>query len=464
MDSKPAMKASTAIAPAGVVAGPAPLSGWYKIYALAVLMGVNLFNYMDRSILSVLIEPIKAEFQATDTQMGILTGLAFALFYAICGFPIARLADRGFRVRVISWALAIWSAMTVLSGMTGAYWQMLLARMGVGVGEAGGNPPSQALLAEYFPLEQRARAIAFFIAGASIGTFLGTFLAGYIGQEYGWRWAFIILGAPGLAFALLVRFTLKEPPLRPKVGAEDSALHSGSMWEATRHLFKGRAFTHIMIAIGLLWFGNVGAGQWHAPFLQRSHDLSLKEVGVLLSLLAIPGLLSVIWGGFLADHMSKRNPIWLIYVPLISQIISLPFLLGFYFAPTWQLAITSIAIAAFFSGAFGGVLLAGIQGIVGPHARALAAAIMMFVSNLIGLGLGPFVTGIISDLLYPMLGQESLRWALIIMKIMPLLALLHLWLASKTFVQELRDGHKLQTEPLPAVAVAKAPDPNKPPE
>jgi len=438
------MNSSTALAPAESTVSAEKFSGGYKIYALVVLMGVNLFNYMDRSILGVLIEPIKAEFQATDTQMGILTGLAFAFFYAVCGFPIARLADRGFRVRVISWALALWSAMTVLSGMTGSYWQMLIARMGVGVGEAGGNPPSQALLADYFPLEQRARAIAFFIAGASIGTFLGTLLAGYIGHEYGWRWAFYVLGAPGLVFALIVRFTLKEPPPRGHVEAADSPLRGGTLWQAVRYLFEGKSFTHLMIAIALLWFGNVGAGQWHAPFLQRSHDLSLKEVGALLSLLAIPGLVSVLWGGFVADYLSKRDPIWLIYVPLFSQIISLPFLLGFYFAPTWQLAITSIGIAAFFSGAFGGVLLAGVQGLVGPHARALAAAIMMFVSNLIGLGMGPFVTGALSDLLHPMFGDESLRWSLIIMKVMPLMAIFHLWMASKTFNEELKEGHYVQ--------------------
>ncbi len=411
----------------------------YRTYALIILMGVNLLNYMDRAILSVLIQPIKMEFHASDTQMGILTGIAFALFYAIFGFPIARIADRGVRVRVIAWAMAIWSAMTIISGMAGAYWQLLLARMGVGIGEAGGNPPSQALIAEYFPLELRSKAIAFYIAGASMGAFLGIFSAGYLAEEYGWRSAFYVLGAPGLIFALVVRFTLKEPPVRNTPEESGSPLRSGSMWQAVRHLFKGRAFTHLMIAIGLLWFGNVGAGQWSAPFLQRSYGLSSKEVGILLSLLAVPNLISVLAGGFIADRMAKRNIVWLIYVPFLSTLTSVPFLLGFYLAPNLELAFTSLIIASLLSSAFAGALLSAVQGLVGPHARALAAAIMMFVSNLIGIGLGPFAVGVISDFLQSYLGQESLRWALVSMKVMPLLAAYHLWLASKTFTEELRE-------------------------
>ncbi len=427
--------------PASLDAAPRrEFSTRYRIYVLGVLMGVNLFNYMDRSILGVLIEPIKHELQASDTQMGILTGLAFALFYAVCGFPIARLADRGLRVRVISWAMAIWSAMTVVSGLVGAYWHMLLARVGVGIGEAGGNPPSQALLADYFPIEQRARAIAFFVAGAHIGIFLGTLLAGYIGHEYGWRMAFIVLGAPGVAFALLVRFTVREAPPRGKVEAAGSPLRSGSLWQATVHLFRGRAFRHLMIAVGILWFSNVGAGQWHAPFLQRSHGMALNEVGVLLSMLSIPSLVAVMAGGFMADRLAKRNAAWQVYVPLLGTLISIPFLLGFYLAADWRWAFASAMVAMLAAGVFAGVLLAAVQGLVGPHARALAGAILMFSSNLIGVGLGPFAVGALSDALAPMLGQESLRWALVAMKVLPLLAVYHMWLASRAFNDELREA------------------------
>ena len=419
----------------------------YRIYVLILLMGVNLFNYMDRSILGVLIEPIKEEMHASDTQMGILTGLAFAIFYAVCGFPIARIADRGLRVRVISIAMATWSAMTVLCGMAGGYWQLLLARVGVGVGEAGGNPPSQALLADYFPLEQRARAIGFFVAGAHIGIFLGTLLAGYIGYEYGWRAAFIALGLPGVLFALLVHFTLKEPPPRGQIESLDSPLRSGSMWQAIAHLFESRSFKHLMIAVGILWFSNVGAGQWHAPFLQRSHGLDLKEVGFLLSFLSIPSLIAVLGGGFLADRLAKRNPTWQIYVPLLGTLISIPFLLGFYLAPTWQLAFASACLAMLSSGVFAGVLLAAVQGLVGPHARALAGAILMFSSNLIGVGLGRFAVGVLSDLLMPIFAQDSLRWALVIMKVLPFWAVFHMWLASKSFIGDLREAPS-QADPV----------------
>ena len=411
----------------------------YRVYVLGVLMGVNLFNFMDRSILGVLIEPIKHELQASDTEMGILTGLAFAVFYATCGFPIARLADRGLRVRVIGWAMAIWSLMTVASGLATAYWQMLLARVGVGIGEAGGSPPSQALLADYFPIEQRARAIAFFVAGAHIGIFLGTLLAGYIGHEYGWRMAFIVLGAPGVVFAIVVRFTVREAPPRGKVEAAASPLRSGSLWQATMHLFRGPAFRHLMIATGILWFSTVGAGQWHAPFLQRSHGMALNEVGLLLSLLSIPQLVAVMVGGFAADRLARRNPAWQVYVPLLGTLISVPFLLGFYLLADWRWAFASAVVAMLAAGVFAGVLLAAVQGLVGPHARALAGAILMFSSNLIGVGLGPFAVGALSDVLAPWLGQDSLRWALVLMKALPLLAVYHMWIASRYFNEELRE-------------------------
>ncbi len=369
----------------------------YRAYVLVVLMGVNVFNYGDRSILGVLIQPIKEELGASDTEMGILTGLAFAVFYVICGFPIARLADRGLRVRVIAWAMTIWSVMTAVSGLAGSYWHLLLARIGVGIGEAGGNPPSQALLADYFPIEQRARAIAFFVAGAHIGAFLGTLLAGYIGYEYGWRTAFLVLGAPGVLFALLVG---TRPP---------SATVRGS-----------------------------AAGRAHATGPRRR-----------LSMLSIPNLIAVMVGGFIADRMSRRNPAWQVYVPLLGTLISIPFLLGFYLAPTWQWAFASAVLAMLAAGVFAGVLLAAVQGLVGPHARALAGAILMFSSNLIGVGLGPFAVGVLSDLLAPTLGDESLRWALVIMKVLPFLAVYHMWIASRHFTAELREAPPAAPAPAP---------------
>jgi MFS family permease len=219
------------------------------------------------------------------------------------------------------------------------------------------------------------------------------------------------------------------------------------MWQAIAHLFESRSFKHLMIAVGILWFSNVGAGQWHVPFLQRSHGLDLKEVGFLLSFLSIPSLIAVLGGGFLADRLAKRNPTWQIYVPLLGTLISIPFLLGFYLAPTWQLAFASACLAMLSSGVFAGVLLAAVQGLVGPHARALAGAILMFSSNLIGVGLGRFAVGVLSDLLMPIFAQDSLRWALVIMKVLPFWAVFHMWLASKSFIGDLREAPS-QADPV----------------
>ena len=406
---------------------------------LAAVTGVSIVNYMDRTVMAVLVEPIKDEFGVSDAAMGALTGLAFALLYATAGLPISRFADRGMRVRVISIAMTFWSVMTIFCGLALNYWQLLLARLGVGAGESGGSPPSQALVAEYFPIEQRSRALAVFVVGAHIGTFIGMRLGGYIGDEYGWRTAFLMLGAPGVLFALLVWATVREPPKAPSAVGAESALQGGVV-EASIHLLRGHSFRNLMLGTGILWFSNMGAVMWHAPFLSRTHGVPLAEVGALLSWFSVPNMLAVLVGGFVADQLSRRDPRWLVYVPLLATAVSLPFLFGFYLLPSLDMAFISALVAMFAAGMFSPVLVAASLSLAGPHARTLTGALINLSATLIGMGLGPFVTGVLSDQLTPALGPEALRWSLVVMKLFPLWAIYHLWLASRTFVDEMREA------------------------
>lgn len=417
-----------------------PVSSGYRYYALAVLFGVNFFSYMDRALVGVLTEPIKAEFSLSDTQMGALT-LAFALVYAVLGLPIALLADRRkqYRVIVIAAAMTIWSAMTVASGLARNYAMLFAARLGVGFGEAGGNPPGQSLIGDYIPLSQRALAIAIYSSGAHVGIVVANAMGGYLGLEYGWRSVFMLLGIPGILFAALVALTLRNPPTRGVEEKPDSPLRQGSLWGALVHLFKGKSFSHLIIATGVLYFANQGASVWHVAFFMRSHGLDQAQGGYAVSILYFASFVGVLAGGFLADRFSKRDMIWLVRLPFIGTFLSLPMFWAMYLVPTPSLAIAGGVLAYLVSGLFGGVLLTAVQALVGPNARALAGAVLMLCTNLIGMGGAPFVVGILSDSLEPTFAEHSLRWALVIAKFVMLWAVLHLWLAIKPFKGELRE-------------------------
>jgi len=410
----------------------------YRAYALFLLVGVNVFNYMDRKLLAVLVEPIKADLQIGDTMMGLMLGFAFSLTYSVIGFPMARLADRGFRVRVMGLALGAWSAMTVLSGFVQTATQMLIARIGVGIGEAGGNPPAQALVAEYFPADSRGKALTVFVSGAYIGGFIGGAAGGLLGDVYSWRTAFIALGIPGLVFGALVLATLKEPSIRKRtsaagsVGPRDNLI--GAIWE----LFRRPAFRHLMIAVGILYFSSQGAQAWHAAFFMRTHGLSLTEAGGIEGIASLLPAISVIFAGYLTDRLYRRDPTWQVWLPMIATAASIPLFLALYLAPDWKIAALSYIGAQAFAGIFSGIFIVSVQSIVWQHERSLAAAMVMFSASLIGLGAGPLVVGLLSDLLYVSLGDASLQWALVASKVLPVWGIFHLWRAAQTFRNEIK--------------------------
>lgn len=383
----------------------------YKGYVLLILTGVYTFNFIDRQILVILQESIKGELGLSDTQLGLMTGLTFALFYVTLGIPIARFSDRSNRRNIVALSLAIWSAMTALSGLVMNYTQLLLARIGVGIGEAGGSPPSHAMISDYFPPEKRATALSIYSMGIYIGILLGYLGGGWIDQHYGWRMAFFALGIPGILYALILMFTVKEPPrgLTDKVPSREN---NSSFAESIKNMFSIKTFTLMALASGLHTFGNYGMGNFFAPFLARVHGMEVGAIGLWLGVcVGFGGMIGTYLGGFLADRMGKKNIKWYLLVPTIANLISLPLMAMVIFIGNTTIVLVAYFFVALITAIYMGPCLAVAHNLVQANMRAQASAVFFLVLNLIGLGFGPLIIGILSDFFEPNYGVESLRWA-----------------------------------------------------
>ena len=286
-----------------------PVSNGYRRYVLVLLTLVYALNFIDRQILVILQESIKVDMDLSDSQLGLLTGFAFAIFYVSVGIPIARWADLGNRRNIVSLAVAVWSGMTALSGFTQNFWQLLLARIGVGVGEAGGSPPSHSMISDYYPVEQRGSALSFYSTGVYLGILFGFLIGGWINSEFGWRVAFFVVGVPGFLVALLVRFTIREPV---RGGLEGRALEVPATFGETLRTLKGfGSFKLFAVAAGLNAFSSYGIGNFTPSFLIRSHGFSSLEVGTSLALITgIGGALGTYMGGVLADRYGANDKRW----------------------------------------------------------------------------------------------------------------------------------------------------------
>ncbi|HEU4427627.1 MAG TPA: MFS transporter [Myxococcota bacterium] len=393
---KPSAAARTLITP----------SRRYANYVLALLTVVYAFNYLDRQLLSVLMVPIKAEFGVSDGQLGWLSGFLFAAIYTVAGIPVARIADVFGRRGVIAVGLTIWSAMTALTGFATSFAQLRIARVGVALGESGGTPPSFALISDYFTPERRATALGIFATGVSLGTLLGNVLGGWIGHEFGWRAAFLWLGAPGLALALLFILTVREPQ-------RTAAPPETSFFDVVGVLMGKPAFWWMVGGISFSAFAGYGFGVWKPTFLMRVHEFSLKDAGFAVGFVNLfTGILSSLLGGWLADRLGKRNPRWPMRVAALSALLALPFTLAFLFYPNPWIALLVIAPLGAVGGMWPPPTYAGSQNLVPAHMRALTTAIMLFFLNGVGLGLGPWLIGELSDRLSLEYGAQSIRYAL----------------------------------------------------
>lgn len=400
---------------------------------LALLTTVYFFSFMDRYILTILLEMIKKDLGLSDTQLGVLQGLAFAVLYATLGIPVAWLADRSNRRNIIGVSLAIWSVMTAACGLAQSFTQLLLCRIGVGIGEAGSSPPSHSIIADLYPPERRSGAMAIFSTGVVLGGGFGTMIGGTIAAAYGWRWALAVVGLPGLVLALAVRLFMAEP----RRGLSDPAIlrlaaDRPTLVEGARAMAANAVARYLVAAVTVTSMVGYALAGFLPSLSQRSFGLSMLTVALYIApAIAVVGTIAGIVGGRIADRMGLRHGRFAQpWVVAVSKAIAWPFAIGVYLAGDVVLGMSLLVIAFFFQSTYLGPTFALIQDQAPLRMRAVWASITLLSTNLIGLGLGPSLVGLLSDALRPRFGNESLRYAMLAVEMFTPLAILLYWRAG----------------------------------
>jgi MFS family permease len=408
----------------------------YKNYMLGMLMVVQAFATMDNIVIGIVLQSIKLDLHLSDLQLGFLTGMAYALFYAVMGLPIARWADRGNRVFIIGLAASAWSIMVSLCGLAASFAQLLLVRIGVAVGEAGCAPAANSLIADHFGRAERPRASSIYMLGANLGLLIGYPAVGWLNQIYGWRVTFIAMGLPGLIPAILVWLTLKEPRRTAKVVS--APVIQPPLLEVGRTLWRSHTFRNLLFCWSVAAFFGSGMGQWAPTFFIRSFGMKTGELGQWFALIyGVGGGLGIFLGGYLASRFAAKNErLQMKGMGLVYCFCGVTAALS-YLSPNVYLTFTLLAICHIAGYTIAGPLFATVQSLVPPRMRAVAFAILYLFANLIGLGLGPMATGALSDALHPWLGQESLRYALLVFTAGYLWCGWHAWRGSRTVTADL---------------------------
>ena len=408
---------------------------YYVWYVIAVIFLVNLFNFMDRMALAVLAPSIQADLGLSDSQLGLLTGFAYATFYSCAAIPIARLADRWNRKNIIAISLAVWSVMTALSGTAQNYWQLFVARMGLGAGEAGGGPPAQSLLCDYVALEKRPLAIAVNSIGFGAGIMVGMALAGWLGQAVGWRLAFVFLGVPGVLLALIVFFSVREP----QRGRFDVVVDTPQppLLATLGNLWRNRVYIWLTTYAAIASISLFGLNQWWPTFLARTHGLALADIGLRLGaglgLGASAGLLA---GGIVGTRLARNGYRGPLIASLLGILAFLPFAVAANLTSSANLAIFLMAGSIFCHGFSTAPTAAAVYSSVSPEIRTTAGAVAVFFQTVVGASMGPLAVGMLSEYLQPSYGASGLRYALMI----PALAVVPAALALQKAIWALDSG------------------------
>ncbi|HEX5419396.1 MAG TPA: MFS transporter [Gammaproteobacteria bacterium] len=418
----------------------------YKSYVVGVLVLAYVCNVINRDAFGALVQPIKQALQLSDTSIGLLTGMAFAFFYSIMGVPIARLADRWNRVKVLAIAVALWSAATASCGAAVNFATLFFARSGTAVGEAGGSPPSHSLISDYFPPSQRATALAVYAMGVPFGAAIGSVISGWSNVFFGWRATFVIVGVPGLLVALLIRLTVKEPPRGYSEPDRNRKYDRAPPFlEVFRFLLTRRSFMHMSVAAALhsvVWYAG---SNWNNAFFVRTHDMNTGVAGSYLGIFALIGVIGSFAGGFLADKISIRrnDKRWYMWVPAIACLIMVPFQLLSYLSPKLGVVVPAFSIMIVLASMFFGPSFAVAQSVATVRMRAVSTSVLLFIQTLIGLTLGPFIVGLISDALAPTAGADSLRYGLAVVGVVNVWAAFHYWMGSRTYREDLGETAQL---------------------
>ena len=401
-----------------------PISPAARRYAMVVLAVVYMFNFIDRQILAILLPAIRDEFQVGDTVLGLLAGTAFALFYISLGVPVAQLADRVNRRNLIAWAVAIWSGMTIVSGFAANIWQLALARVGVGIGEAGCSPPAHSMIADLYPPEKRSTAMGFYTLGISAGIMLAYLAGGWVAQNVGWRAAFLIVGAPGLLLALIVRFTLAEPQRGASENRTDSG-NSPGLLAVARFLLARRSFLYLAIGAGLSSFVGYAVINFMPSFVVRSFDIEIVSLGLWLGLIyGIAGGTGFFMGGFLADHIGRNGHRRALRFIASAMLLAVGFYAAVFLSTSVYWCLLLFVVPNLAANVYLAPVLSQTQSLVSLRMRAVASSLILLIINVIGLAMGSPITGMISDLLEPGYGLDSMRYSLLLVSaiLLPLAA------------------------------------------
>lgn len=403
----------------------------YANYVLTLLCCVYGLNFVDRQILNIMIDPIKAHLHVSDTDMGLLTGFGFATFYALFSIPVARWSDRGNRRLILTLALSIWSLMTALSGIAQTFWQLACARICVGIGETGGTPTSYSLIADYFPHASRAKAVAIFEASIYAGVLCGYLIGGWVSEFYGWRAAFMIVGLPGLLVSGLFYGTVREPAHGMSESRPVHSQEAPPLGECLQFMGSQPSLVFMTAGLVLLTFVFYALGAWVPSFLRRLHDMSGGELGTWLGFVnAVPSAIGTLLGGLVVGRVKSGAQSWILRWPAMFLFASVPFMAIFLLARSASIALLAYSVANVLTSFPMGPCFAAVLSLSRVRMRTLAAAIVMLFCNLIGGGLGPLFVGATSDALTPRLGVESIRWSLLAMCTALVLAGLCFWVGS----------------------------------
>lgn len=443
----------------------------YALYVLALLAIGNIFNTMDRLAFTLLLEPIKEDLHATDTEMSLLSGFAFVLFYTVFGIPIARWADKWVRKTILSIGLVGWSVMTMLCGVAGNFWQMAVVRAGVGIGESAGIPPSLSLITDYFRRSERAQAIAVFQTTAVLAMVIGSPLLGLAASAFGWRVAFMVIGFPGVVLGLIVFFTVREPergrmdrleslPTSSSTPSSTSSaphahghaidLGGEGVWTALKTMFAARAFAVLFVAQVVLGLAQGITATWMPAFMMRVHGVSIPWVtNILAPACGVAGIAGGLAGGFFSAYLVRKSGKgeWMILLPAIAMLVAIPMQLAFIFAPAVWWSLAGACGTGFFVAFKNAPMVAEALEAVPASSRSLAGAMMLIGANVIGQGFGPLFTGMLSDLLLPHLGKaDAIRWAFVLAPTFGVIGGLALLANVKVF--------RKTVEPMPAPVAA----------
>jgi MFS family permease len=403
----------------------------YPYYILGVLMLGNACAFLDRSVISVLMPQLKHQLHLGDMSLGFLSGFAFTICYVLIGLPLAALGERRSRRNIVAAAIALWSVMTALCGRVANFSQLVLLRVGVGIGEAGLTPSAHSLISDLFPAQRRGTAISIFTVGIHLGVFAGLALGGYLAEHFGWRETFFIISIPGIAIALLILLTIAEPLRGQHEGTASTDLQYHSLFNVVKLLWMDRGLRYTMLGTTFCSFVTFGQGAWLPSFLVRSHGMTIGHAGLLLGVAGgLGGLVGTLIGGTLSDRFGERNPRWRLWVVAVALAIFPISALIFLYTPSigfmWATAMTGVMFTAVHKAPTSAVTL----NLTPPRMRARATAINLFLTNLLGGGLGPLVVGGLSDALKPTYGNDSLRYGLVAVSLFSLGAALSYFVAG----------------------------------